>query len=230
LSLSTIQRSQSLYEQTYQVLRTNIFSGILAPNERLVETQLAESLQVSRTPIREAIRKLQQEGLVTSDSSGGMRVTTLSIEDVVQLYDCRIALEQLSVTGACDYASADEIEQLEQYVISAERIAPVKSTNPAKLLELDYQFHHLIAESSGNKWLVSLLEQVFDKMFLLRLRTTHQNPKVLEIRIEHRQIFTAIAQKNSNLAKEQIYSHLTNSKARVVSALEILQTAINSKH
>lgn len=224
MSLSTIQRSQSLHEQTYQVLRSNIFSGKLAPNERLVETQLAGSLQVSRTPIREAIRKLQQEGLVTTDASGGMRVITLSIEDAVQLYDCRIALEQLSVAGACARASAPEIEMLEQYVVSAENTARSKSTTPAKLLELDYQFHHLIAESSGNRWLVTLLEQVFDKMFLLRLRTTNQNPEVLEIRQEHRQIFAAIAKRDPKTAMHEIYEHLANSKARVVRAVEILQT------
>jgi DNA-binding GntR family transcriptional regulator len=224
LGLSTIQRSQSLHEQTYQVLRTNIFSGKLAPNERLVETQLAERLQVSRTPIREAIRKLQQEGLVTADANGGMRVATLLIEDVVQLYDCRIALEQLSVAGACDRASVSEIEQLEQYVISAEKLAQSKSAKPTKLLELDYQFHLLIAESSGNKWLVSLLEQMFDKMFLLRLQTTNHNPGVLEIRQEHRQIYEAIAQRDVKAAKDEICKHLTNSKARVVRAVEILQT------
>ncbi|CAN1211724.1 GntR family transcriptional regulator [Tumidithrix helvetica PCC 7403] len=223
MSLSTIQRSQSLHEQTYQVLRTNIFSGDLAPNARLVETQLAERLQVSRTPIREAIRKLQQEGLVTADASGGLRVATLSIEDVIQLYDCRIALEQLSVSGACDRASTLEIEQLEQYVISAENLARPILVEPTELLELDFQFHHLIAESSGNKWLVSLLEQVFDKMFLLRLRTTNHNPKVLEIRQEHRQIYKAIAQRDAQSAKDAICEHLTNSKARVVRAVEILQ-------
>ncbi|MEE3719377.1 GntR family transcriptional regulator [Tumidithrix elongata RA019] len=222
--MSTIQRSQSLHEQTYRVLRTNIFSGELAPNERLVETQLADRLQVSRTPIREAIRKLQQEGLVIADASGGLRVATLSIGDVIQLYDCRIALEQLSVAGACDRASTQEIEQLEQYVISAEKLARAKLVEPTELLELDYQFHHLIAESSGNKWLVSLLEQVFDKMFLLRLRTTNHNPEVLEIRQEHRQIYEAIAQRDAQSAKDTICGHLTNSKARVVRAVEILQT------
>jgi len=223
--LSLIQRTQSLHEQTYQVLRTNIFSGTLAPNERLVETQLAERLQVSRTPIREAMRKLQQEGLVTADTSGGMRVTTLSIADVIQLYDCRMALEQLSVTGACDRATTSELEQLEHYVITAERLTPSKSTT--QLLELDYQFHHLIAESSGNKWLVTLLEQVFDKMLLLRLRTTDYNPEVLEIRQEHRHIFTAIAQGDAKAATNQISEHLTNSKLRVVQAVEVLQPVSN---
>ena len=225
MSLSTIQRGRSLHEQTYQVLRANIFSGELAPNERLVETQLAENLQVSRTPVREAIRKLQQEGLITTDASGGLRVATLSIEDVIELYDCRIALEQLSVAGACDHASDSDIKQLEQYVMSAENLARSKSVEPIKLLEIDYQFHLLIAESSGNKWLVSFLEQLFDKMFLLRLRTTNLDPKVLEIRQEHRQIYEAIAKRDTQTAKDTICKHLTNSKARVVRAVEILQAA-----
>ncbi len=112
----------------------------------------------------------------------------------------------------------------QQYVMSAENLARSKSVEPIKLLEIDYQFHLLIAESSGNKWLVSFLEQLFDKMFLLRLRTTNHDPKVLEIRQEHRQIYEAIAQRDAQAAKDVICKHLTNSKARVVRAVEILQT------
>jgi DNA-binding GntR family transcriptional regulator len=225
LSSQPIQRSKSLHEQTYQALRTSILTGDLVSGDRLVETQLAQQLQVSRTPIREAIRQLQREGLVTADSGEGLRVTAISVADAVQLYDCRIALEQLSVAGACEQASPIQLQTLEKFVIQAEKLAAQHSSglSNSQLLDLDYQFHRQIAEGSGNKWLVALLDQVFDKMTLLRIQTTRHNPKVLEIRIEHRQIYEAIAQRDAAAATAAIQNHLIASKARVVQEVQHLQ-------
>ena len=224
LSSPPLQRSKSLYDQTYQALRTSILSGELAPGDRLVETQIAEQLQVSRTPIREAMRQLQQEELLTADSNGGLRVTTISTTDAVQLYDCRMALEQMAVVGACEKANALQLKKLKQYVVAASSLVKSKSSDlkSFQMLELDYQFHHLIAESSGNKWLVSLLDQVFDKMALLRTQTTRHNPDVLEIRNEHHQIYEAIAQRNVAAATQAVQNHLSASKARVVQEVQNL--------
>ena len=221
-----IQRSKSLREQVYQALRQIILAGDIASGERIVETKLAKQLNVSRTPIREAIGQLQREKLIVSNPNGGFRVATMSIKDAIQLYDCRIALEQVSVKGACELVNSPNLEQLEQYVVSAEKLAESNTgkANSFELLELDYQFHHLIAEISDNQWLLALLEQVFDKMALLRVQTTQHNPQVLEIRSEHRQIFEAIANRNADLAKKSIEQHLTASKARVVGEMEIMNS------
>ena len=220
----SIQRSQSLQKQVYQALKQIILRGDLPSGERIVETKLAKQLQVSRTPIREAIGQLKREKLIVSRSNGGFRVATLSIQDAIQLYDCRIALEQLSIGDACEQITPKRLKQLEKYVLLAEKLLESKSgkSNCWQLLEVDYQFHHLIAESSGNQWLLTLLEQVFDQMRLLRVYTTKHNPGVLEIRLEHRQIYEAIALRNPDLAKTTIREHLTASKARVVRELEII--------
>jgi DNA-binding GntR family transcriptional regulator len=225
LSTKPVQRSKSLHEQTYQALRASILSGELAPGDRLVETQLAEQLQVSRTPLREAMRQLQREELVTAEPNGGLRVTTISTTDAMQLYDCRIALETLAVADACEKANASQLKKLEQYVMQAEKLVKRKLSgkDSNQLLDLDYQFHRAIAESSDNKWLVSLLDQVFDKMALLRVQTTRHNPGVLEIRTEHHQIYEAIAQRNIEAATQAIQNHLSASKARVVQEVQNLQ-------
>lgn len=217
-----IRRSKSLYEQVYAALRASILSGELSPGDRLVETQLAEWLQVSRTPLREALRQLQQDGLVTSDINGGLRVTTISVEDAMDLYDCRLALEQTAVVGACLSATFSQVEQLELLVGQAEKIGqnPPEKPNHIELLDLDYQFHHLIAESSGNRRLVSLLDQLFDAMALLRIQTLRHNPGVLDIRLEHRQIFEAVANRDTARATAAVHSHLTASKTRVVREIE----------
>ncbi|MFH7242046.1 MAG: GntR family transcriptional regulator [Spirulina sp.] len=247
-SSPTIHRGKSLYEQVYQALRSAILTGQLAPGDRLVETQLAEWLQVSRTPLREALRQLQQEGLATADVSGGLRVTTITAADAAELYDCRLALECLAVAGACHSATADQIRRIEACVLQADSLeaqvnqtlenptsgaqprkkAPLSQATKAKegqpspqqLLDVDYQFHHLIAESSGNRRLISLLDGLFDAMALLRIQTLKQNPDVLDIRLEHRQIYQAIAARDTEVAVAAIRSHLSASKARVIQEIE----------
>jgi DNA-binding GntR family transcriptional regulator len=217
-----MQRSPSLHEQTYRTLRAAILTGELVGGDRLVETQLAEKLKVSRTPVREAIRQLQRDNLITPNDQGGLQVAILSVTDAANLYDCRLALEHLSITGACHHATLDQLSQLEQIVTKAEQSTHQGLTN-SQLLQNDFQFHHLLAESSGNKWLVSLLTRVFDQMALLRMRTMEHNPGVLEIKTEHRYICQAVCERNSALAIEAIQSHLVASKHRVIAEIKKIE-------
>ncbi len=230
LSSRPLQRSQSLHEQTYQSLRTAILLGELAAGTRLVETQLAEHLKVSRTPVREAIRQLQRENLITTDTHGALRVAMLSVVDAMQLYDCRIALEQLSVSEACRNATSLHLDQLDLAIQQAEKALdqPFNSLTNYQLLHLDYEFHRLLAESSGNAWLVQILDQVFDKMSILRLRTMQQNPGVLEIRSEHRRIYQAVRDRNPIAAIQAIQYHLIASKERVIQEIQHLEHPTDS--
>ena len=219
-SLPKIQRSQSLYEQTYYALRANILSGELEAGERMVETRLAQKFQVSRTPIREAMRQLQRESLLVADTNGGLRVATVSASDASQLYDCRLALEQLAIRETCDRIKSKTLEQIEACVIQAEELG--EEGRYDLMLELDYRFHKLITQTSENRWLVSLLDRVFDQMMLLRVQTTRHNPRVLEIRHEHRTIFEAIAQRDADKAVQVMSDHLQASKVRTVRELQNL--------
>jgi DNA-binding GntR family transcriptional regulator len=224
LSSRFLKRSPSLQEQSYQALRTAILSGELVPGQRLVETQLAQKLQVSRTPIREALRQLQQGDLVIDDQ-GVMKVATFTSEDAKKLYECRLALENVSVEEACRKISDRQLTQIDRLIQKAEKLLnakPTKLTN-FQLLDLDYQFHRTIAQGSNNEWLVALLDQLFDKMILLRIQTLLSNPTVLEVRWEHRQIYDAIAQRNSKKAMRAIQEHLVASQTRVVCELEQIQ-------
>ena len=175
------------------------------------------------------MRQLQQENLVMADINGGLCVATLSITDALHLYDCRIALEQLSVVEACRNITTAQLEKLDLAVLQAEKMTghqPHHLTN-FQLLHMDHQFHRLLTESSGNPWLGSLLEQVFDKMALLRLRTMQHNPGVLEIRSEHRRIYQAVADRNPEAATKAIQEHLFASKERVIREIQELEQ--NSK-
>lgn len=219
-----LPRREALHEQTYQALRTSILSGEFPAGSRLIETHLAKQLNVSRTPVREALRQLQREGLVTAEL-GGMRVITVSVVDAVHLYDCRIALECAAVQQACLRANTEMLEQLENSLTWAERAVQRQPStlNTFEMLSLDYQFHRSVAEGAGNPWLSDLLDQVFNKMLLLRAQTTRNDPKVLEICTEHRNIYQAIAARSSTSAVAATASHLEASKQRVIRALNEFQ-------
>lgn len=225
-SSKPLKRAQSLHEQTYQTLRNAILAGELAVGERLVETQLADHLQVSRTPIREAIRQLQRENLVTTDGNGALRVAKFTVADAIQLYDCRIALEQLSVSEACRHVTETQLARLDAVVQRAEKTQgqQLHQLTNYQLLHMDYEFHRLLAESSANAWLVQILDQVFDKMALLRLRTVEHNPEVLEIRSEHRRIYQAVCDRDPVAATQAIQYHLISSKERVIQEIRQLDT------
>ena len=219
--------SQPLHERIYLALRTSILSGEIGLGERLNESQLAKQLDVSRTPIREAIRRLQQEQLLTIDSPDGVTIVEISLDSAIHLYDCRIALEQLAVEGACRYATSAQIQALEQTLVQSEAIfneqlkadnrsAPEHDHQSLQQLKLNYDFHRLIAESSQNPWLLSLLEQLSNQVKLLRLQILQVPIDVEAIHTEHWQLFHAIANRDTEAATQSIRQHLELSKMRVV--------------
>jgi len=236
-----------LFSKTYLALRQEILSGKLVSGESLIEQTLADRFKVSRTPIREAIRQLQQEGLVESDRGGGLRVTVITIADAIHLYDCRLGLEQVAAMGACENATPAQLEDLQDCLAQADLADPIviddtgenksgiserSNDNSDELenrLRIDQSFHRLLAESSGNPQLADLLEQIFSKMALLRLTTTYQSPDVLEIWAEHERIVEAILQRDSQEAALAVRNHLVASKARVVQALQGLKSEASLK-
>lgn len=222
---------QTLHERIYLTLRTSILSGQFKLGDRLTESKLAKQLQVSRTPIREAIRRLQQEQLLTSDSPDGVTIVEVSLDSAIHLYDCRIALEQLAVTGACLHATSTKLQALEQtlldseaalqeHVGSSQRSVSEEVNYDLKQLSLNYEFHRLIAESSQNPWLISLLDQLSNQVKLLRLQILQVPIDVEAIQTEHWQLFQAIKSHDIETATQSIKDHLEFSKKRVVQVFQ----------
>lgn len=224
-----------LFSRIYAALRHEILSGQLLPGENLIEQNLADRFAVSRTPIREAIRHLQQEGLIESDNRNGIRVAVITIADAIHLYDCRLGLEQVAVMGACENATHQQLEELARCLTQAQLAAPAplprQSEESAEeldhRLQIDRNFHYLIAESSGNPWLTKLLSQILNKMSLLGSTVTHRNPSVLEIWAEHERVVDAINARDPQLAAIAMREHLVASKARVVQELQGLQSTVS---
>ena len=217
IASSSSQRTKTLHDQTYSALRSAILFGKIRTDERLVETQLAEQFQVSRTPIRAAVRQLQQAGLLTLHSDGGVYVKKLSLHDAIKIYDCRIALEQLAVAGSCHHATKAQLKAIEQTLLESEAVARRGNarSHSIQLLDLNIQFHRLIAQSSDNPWLVPLLEQLSNQATLSRVQTLQATPDVIDVHHEHRHIYKAIAQQDVDTAVQQLTRHLHASQKRI---------------
>jgi DNA-binding GntR family transcriptional regulator len=160
--------------------------------------------------------------LAIADEHGAIRVTTVSVRDAIELYDCRLAMESLSVAQACDQATPAQLTELQTLVDQAEKLPPLPQ-DPLRhyqRLDLDHRFHRLLAQSSNNRYLSRLLDQIFDRMLLLRLQTTRQHPGVLEIHREHRCIYEAIQNRQPDQAVAALQAHLRASRDRVIKALQ----------
>lgn len=213
------------YEQAYLALRSAILSGDITANERLIETQLAEKLQISRTPVREAIRCLQQENLIQMDADGGLYVVKLSLKDAIKLYDCRIALERLAVVEACRNATDQQLQAIEENLALAESITAQdpNTIDIVRILALNCEFHQLITESSDNPWITSVLDQISRKITLIRVQTLKGLDQLIDIDTEHRRIYEAIAQRDQVTAEKEIVDHLRESQKRIFNVFKQIE-------
>src|SRR4051794_21368291 len=141
---------RSLADDIVDRLREAIFSGQLAPNERLREETLAEFLRVSRGPIREALGQLEREGLVIKEPNRGARVARLSRNDLDEVHSLRLALEKLAVRHAVRHAEPRHIEEM-QSVVKAMLAALERGITPQEAARLDIRFHEVLYEASKHQ-------------------------------------------------------------------------------
>ena len=183
-----IKDIKSLREIVFEHLRNAILDGTLLPGERLMEVQLADKLGVSRTPIREAIRKLELEGLVEMIPRRGAQVSDLSVKDVADVLEVRETLEGLAASLAAVNMSEEELKELEKAYIAL--IKSVEEKNIEKIIRWDSRFHDVLLSASKNPRLVKvnavLIEQVhrFRKSYIEDITTAkyivHSHKKILD--------------------------------------------------
>ena len=144
---------QPLREVVCETLRDAVRRGVLKPGERLMEIQLAEELGVSRTPVREAIRKLEMEGYVIMMPRRGTYIADLSIRDINEVFEIRTSLESLASGLAAERITEDELEKLQRLLV--EIGAHIKSGDMESIVRTDTEFHDLLYQASRNSRLVA---------------------------------------------------------------------------
>ena len=152
---------QPLREVVCETLRDAIRSGILKPGERLMEIQLAEELGVSRTPVREAIRRLELEGYVIMMPRRGTYVANLSIRDVNEVFEIRTSLESLSSGLAAERITDDELERLQRLLVQIGSYIEIGDME--KIVETDTEFHDLLYQASRNQRLVGIISRLRER-------------------------------------------------------------------
>jgi len=209
---------QPLREVVCETLRDAVRRGILQPGERLMEIQLAEDLGVSRTPVREAIRKLEMEGYVIMMPRRGTYVADLSIRDINEVFEIRTSLESLASGLAAERINEDELEKLQRLLV--EIGAYIKSGDMESIVRTDTEFHDLLYQASRNTRLVGIISNLREQ--LTRFRTTSMSfPGRLKATLEeHRKIVEAIAQGDEKAARKAAEHHMEKSEQTLLASMK----------
>lgn len=198
-----IEEYKPLRDLVFENLREAILSGELLPGQRLMEIQLAEKLGVSRTPVREAIRKLELEGFVVMLPRKGAYVADISIKEIIEVLEVRAILEGLAANLATDRMSDEDINKLEEIVNSTN-----EKLTTEELLKKDVEFHECIFKASNNKKLHSIITSLWEQVYRFRVTYISNQESISTIIEEHKQILSAIKSRNSNLAEQYAKEHI----------------------
>lgn len=202
-----------LRDVVFNTLRQAILKGELAPGERLMEIQLADRLGVSRTPIREAIRKLELEGLVLMIPRKGAEVAKISEKSLRDVLEVRRSLEELAIELACQRMGSDEIVQLEEAQASFREA--VEKGDAMAIAESDERYHDIIYFGTGNSRLVQILNNLREQMYRYRLEYIKDEDKRQILLVEHEHILKAMKGHHTAEAKEAMREHIDNQEITV---------------
>lgn len=207
-----------LRDVVFNTLREAILKEDLKPGERLMEQQLAVKLGVSRTPIREAIRMLEQEGLAITTPRKGAEVAHMTLKDMEDVLQIREALEDLAVRIACQRINDEQIERLKVIADKFEELT--KSGNVKALAECDVEFHDVVYEAADNPKLMNLLNNLREQLYRYRveyLKNADVYPSLIK---EHEEIVNALAAHNVEMATGYIHVHVENQEVAVKQIIE----------
>ncbi|MBS3984093.1 MAG: GntR family transcriptional regulator [Selenomonadales bacterium] len=205
-----LENYKPLRDIVFEHLRAAIISGALKPGERLMELQLAEDMGVSRTPVREAIRKLELEGLVSMVARRGAYVSDLSIRDIAETFEVRAALESLAAGLAAERIVPEELEQLERVLVeigTCEQQGTIE-----RMVELDEEFHALLFAATRNSRLSQIISNLREQIARFRRSSLSTPGRIKAVFQEHKSIVEAISDRNSSLAQALAREHIENAE------------------
>jgi len=206
-----------LREIVFESLREAIINGHLRPGERMMEIQLAEEMGVSRTPVREAIRKLELEGFVVMIPRKGAYVAGISLKDIADVFEIRAALEGLAAALAAERMTEAELEQLERILVK--KAESIEAGNLEGLVDADTEFHELLYKSSRNGRLGQIINHLREQIQRFRA-TSLSNPKRMRESLEeHKKIVEALSERNIALAQASAQDHIENAENSMLEAV-----------
>lgn len=207
--------SNSLGTRVFKQLQNDIINGEYQPGDYLTETKLSEELGVSRTPIREALKQLELEGLVKSTPGKGMVVQGISSKDIEDIFTIRMMIEGLAAKWAAEKITDEELEELKE-ILDLQEFYTLKGESTSNLLNLDSRFHDIIFKASKSRPLMHILSTFHHYAQRARsasLETMGRAQKVLE---EHKAIFSALSARDPELAEKLTTEHAENAAFNIM--------------
>ena len=208
-----IQNHRPLREIVYEELKAQILKGDIKPGTRMMEVELAEVLGVSRTPVREAIRKLEKEGLVKIEPRRGAYASELSVKDMVDILEVRQSMEGLAAYYCAQRINDEQKEQLRDYALAFNEA--VEEGVYEDMISYDTKFHHLIVECCDNDILVHMVEQLQELVLRFRYLYYSDFKRAEQMPAEHHEIFEAVASGDAERAREASALHINRLKDMV---------------
>ena len=206
-----------LRDVVFNTLRQAILKGELKPGERLMELSLADKLGVSRTPVREAMRKLEQEGLVVMIPRRGAQVAGITQRDLNDVLEVRIALENIAIEKACTRMSEEVMSQL--YLASRRFEKMIEEGDLVHLAEADEAFHEIIYRASDNARLIQILSNMREQFYRYRVEYLKEEQTREQLLQEHQDLMNAIRKRDVKRAQEIAYLHLENQRKAITASL-----------
>ena len=207
-----------LRDVVFKTLREAILRGDLKPGERLMELQLAAKLGVSRTPIREAIRMLEQEGLAVTVPRKGAEVAQMTLKDMEDVLEVREVLDELAVKLACTKVNEEQLARLIK--VQEEFELSTVGDDVKKIAEADVAFHEVIYEIADNPKLVRILNNLREQVYRYRVEYV-KDPKNYPVLIrEHENIVEGLKAKDVRMATHAMHEHVENQAVAVKAVIE----------
>lgn len=214
-----LESYRPLRELVLDAIRGAIMNGTLQPRERLMEIQLAEELGVSRTPIREALRKLELEGFIVMVPRKGAYVSDLSFKDIADVFEIRAALEGLAAGLAAERITDEELESMERLLV--EKQEAITQEDISKLVEVDTKFHELMYQASRNVRLGNIISNLREQIQRFRLTSLSYPGRDKLSLEEHKKIVEAIQARDYQLARQLAQEHIENAENVLIECLKL---------
>ena len=209
-----LQNHRPLREIVYEELKRQILIGEIAPGTRMMEVELADEMGVSRTPVREAIRKLEKEGLVSIEPRRGAYASDISIKDIVDVMEVRQDLEGMAAGLAAIKATKEEKEALKKATEEYRRAVETGSID--EIIKWDEAFHKRVVSCSGNKTLIQLVSQVQELALRFRYIYYEDFSRFEGQPMEHKDIVDAIISGDAEKARKSADEHISRLKEFVI--------------
>ena len=215
----SLQADLPLRDLVFNTLRQAILTGELKPGERLMEIHLADKLGVSRTPIREAIRKLELEGLVTMIPRRGAEVAQITEKSMSDVLEVRRTLEALCAERACDRISEEGLAALKDACGQFEQC--VAGRDAQRIAQADVALHDIILQATGNQRLIQMVNNLAEQMYRYRfeyIKDSSQHERLVE---EHKIIYQSILNKDKETAAAAARTHIDNQKKAIIRQIRL---------